>query len=282
MFAFVRLSESPLPTPATPCTLCLLWWYDDTVTRGRGHHICVNCTLLRLQTRGSHMTQNTAKWISGPAQPAWCKVHKRQDLDNAYFPRTGSSSELEGAPLIIIGGMFKVGSKARTSWWSVCGQLWPGTQLPVLALSCAELPLSSPRPGPATLGTHSCLDCWLLAWHRCDIISPATTYYTYIPSLPFPTSGNTKLNLSEKLAYIGTQGQSQCMWCWQQWDSQWDQERPDRPIMSNWHGRNTGRTTQERKHLCHCWPVWFFRVCYISLASSWRNKWEMSWSEEIW
>ena len=123
--------------------------------------------------------------------------------------------------------MFKVGSKARTSWWSVCGQLWPGTQLPVLALSCAELPLSSPRPGPATLGTHSCLDCWLLAWHRCDIISPATTYYTNIPSLPFPTSGNTKFNLSEKLAYIGTQGQSQCMWCWQQWDSQWDQERPD-------------------------------------------------------
>ena len=162
LYFWCRIREDWFPWPGLAHPRHTL--YTVSVMRrwpggGGSHHICVNCTLLRLQTRGSHMTQNTAKWISGTAQPG-AKYTRDRNWIMDSFPRTGSSSELEGAPLIIIGGMFKVGSKARTSWWSVCGQLWPGAQLPVLAVSWCW-PLSSPCPGPGHPG-HTQLP-WLLA-----------------------------------------------------------------------------------------------------------------------
>ena len=74
---------------------------------------------------------------------------------------------------------------------------------------------------PATRGSRSCLDCWLLAWHPGDII--------HIQSIPtFPYFRKHKCSLCEKLAYQGAQGQCQLVWMvwWQQRGE--IEQRPDR------------------------------------------------------
>ena len=84
-------------------------------------------------------------------------------------------------------------SQSKDQLASVCGQLWPGTQVPGCVR--AGQGLSWPGPWPPWAHTVALTAAYLRDSGYGDIICPVLPRHRSYPALPFSTSGNIRLTL---------------------------------------------------------------------------------------